>query len=477
LSVRISAVRTAVGDCGAEQRLIKTFSRKGVRFIGAVREDRKSSDRPFIAVLPFAGPDAQLGVPQPVAAITAGKPRLPLPDKPSVAVLAFANLSPDPEQEYFVDGIANDLITALSRYPSLLVIARNSSFSYKGIDVNVQRIGRELGVRYVLEGSVRKVDARFRVTSQLIETESGTHIWANRYDANVTDIFAVQDEITHAVSTAIAPAVADAERHRAVRKPPDKHDSWSAYQRGLWHLSLSRATPEENKVAQQCFAEAIAIDANFSGGYTGLALAQMQESALFATRPVAEARISIKALALRAVANDESDAEAHACLSWALNFDGDYEGALAEARRALTISPNLASAHRALGTTLIFAGEPRQGLIATETSIRLDPRDPLLPWHLNRVAIAHYFAHDYEAAADTARRVVRLYPDFPLIYRWLAAALGQIGRVEEARCALNKAITICGGSFDMYVRERVPWHRAKDYEHMLDGLRKAGWRG
>jgi adenylate cyclase len=324
---------------------------------------------------------------------------------------------------------------------------------------------------------VGKVAARFRVTSQLIETESGTHIWANRYDANVTDIFAVQDEITHDVSTAIAPAVADAERHRAVRKTPDKHDSWSAYQRGLWHLSLSRATSEENKAAQQCFAEAIAINANFSGGYTGLALAQMQESALFATRPVAQARISIKALALRAVANDESDAEAHACLSWALNFDGDYEGALAEARRALTISPNLASAHSALGTTLIFAGEPRQGLIATETSIRLDPRDPLLPWHLNRVAIAHYFARDYEAAVDTARRVVRIYPDFPLIYRWLAAALGQIGRMEEARCALNKAITICGGSFDMYVRERVPWHRAEDYEHMLDGLRKAGWRG
>jgi DNA-binding winged helix-turn-helix (wHTH) protein len=147
LSVRIGAVRTAVGDCGAEQRLIKTFPRKGVRFIGAVREDRKSTDRPFIAVLPFEGAHAQVGVRQPVAAMTTGKPRLPLPDKPSIAVLPFANLSPDPEQEYFVDGIANDLITALSRYPSLLVIARNSSFSYKRIDVNVQRIGRELGVR------------------------------------------------------------------------------------------------------------------------------------------------------------------------------------------------------------------------------------------------------------------------------------------------------------------------------------------
>jgi adenylate cyclase len=477
LSTRLNAVRIAVGDCGAEQRLIKTFPRKGVRFLGEVRDDEKPADRSSSSEsLPLERPLAPLGVPQPVGTITAGKPHLPLPDKPSIAVLPFTSLSPDPEQEFFADGIANDLITALSRYPSLLVIARNSSFSYKGIDVNVQRVGRELGVRYVLEGSVRKVDARVRVTGELIETESGTHIWANGYDADVTDIFAVQDEITHAVSTAIAPAIAGAERLRAVQRRPDKHDSWSAYQRGLWHLS--RATPEDNNAAQQCFAEAIALDANFSGGNSGLALAQMQESGLFAARPVAEARISIKALALRAVACDEGDAEAHACLSWAFNFDGDYEGALAEARRALEISPNLASAHRALGTTLIFAGEPSQGLVALQTSIRLDPRDPLLPWHLNRVAIAHYFARDYPAAVDTARRLIRLHPDFPLIYRWLAAALGQIGRVEEALGALKKAMTVCGGgSFDMYVRERVPWHRVEDYEHMLDGLRKAGWQG
>jgi len=473
LSTRINAVRTAVGDSGVAQRLIKTFPRKGVRFLGAVAEDQKSSGRRSAAALD--GAQARIDGTRRADAIMAEKRHLPLPDKPSIAVLPFANLSADPQQEYFADGIADDIITALSRYRSLLVIARNSSFSYKGIDVNVQRVGRELGVRYVLEGSVRKQNARVRVTSQLIETESGTHIWANRYDANVTDIFDVQDEITHAVSTAIAPAVADAERHRAVRRSADNPDSWSAYQRALWHLS--RMTPDDNKAAQQCFAQAIAIDANFSGGYSGLALAQMQESGLFATRPVAEARISIKALALRAVTNDESDAEAHACLSWALNFDGDYDGALAEARRALAISPNLASAHRALGTTLTFAGEPRQAIDALQTSIRLDPRDPLLPWHLNRVAIAQYFARDYEAAVDTSRRVIRLHPNFPLIYRWLAAALGQIGRAQEARDALDKARTIGGASFDMYVRERVPWHRVEDYDHMVDGLRKAGWGG
>lgn len=453
LAVRINAARLAISDNGQQQRLIRTLPRKGLRFVGDVREH---------SVSPALEADG---------AAKAGM----RPDVPSIAVLPFTNMSDDADQEYFADGISEEIITALCRFRSLFVIARNSTFTYKGRAVDVKDVARELGVRYVLEGSVRKAARRVRVIAQLVDAESGIHVWAERYERPLQDIFAVQDEITHAVSTAIAPVVAEAERHRAVRRSSDKHDSWSAYQRGQWHLS--GATPEDNKAAQQCFAQAIAIDANFSGGYTGLALAQMQESGLFATRPVAEARISIKVLALRAVANDESDAEAHACLSWALNFDGDYDGALAEARRALTISPNLASAHRALGTTLIFAGKPKEGLVALQASIRLDPRDPLLPWHLNRMAIGHYFARDYDAAADTARRVVRLYPDFPLIYRWLAAALGQIGRVEEARDALDRAIAVCGGgSFDMYVRQRVPWHRDEDYEHMLDGLRKAGWR-
>jgi adenylate cyclase len=455
LTTRLNAARKAVGDSGAAQSVIRTVARKGVRFVAEVQEGR---------------PTAHIvrGAAQPAEATL-------LPAKPSIAVLAFANLSSEREQEYFSDGIAEDIITALSRYPSLLVIARNSSFSYKNLSIDVKRVGQELGVRYVLEGSVRKAGRHIRITAQLIETEAGIHIWADRYDGNITDVFTVQDEVTRAVTSAIAPAIADAERQRALRRPPGTHDAWSAYQRGLWHLS--KATREDNRLSQQCFAEAIALDANFAGSHTGLALAQMQESGLFATRGVAEARLSIADLARRAVAIDEGDAEAHACLSWALNFNGDYAGALSEAQRALAISPNLASAHRALGTTLIFSGEPRQGLVALQTSIRLDPRDPLLPWHLNRVAIAHYFAHDYEAAVDAAQRVIRLYPDFPLIYRWLAAALGQSGRADEACDALNRAIVIGGGSFDMYVRQRVPWHRPEDYEHMLDGLRKAGWRG
>jgi adenylate cyclase len=458
VTARLNAARKAVGDSGATQSIIRTLARKGVRFIAEVRAEGR---------LPTGAVGGLPGL--------APAPTIPLPAKPSIAVLPFANLSSDPEQEYFSDGIADDIITALSRYPSLLVIARNSSFTYKDLSVDVKHVGGELGVRYVLEGSVRKAGRQIRVIAQLIETEAGTHIWADRYDGNITNIFVVQDKITRDVTTAIAPAIADAERRRAIRRPPGTHDTWSAYQRGLWHMS--KATREDNRLAQQYFAEAIALDANFSGSHTGLALAQMQESGLFATLGVAEARVSITDLARRAVTIDEGDAEAHACLSWALNFNGDYEGARSEAQRALAISPNLASAHRAMGTTLIFSGAPREGLVALEASIRLDPRDPLLAWHLNRVTIAHYFTANYEAAIDAAKRVIRSYPEFPLTYRWLAAALGQAGRTKEARQALDQAILIGAGTFDMYVRRRVPWHRPEDYEHMLDGLRKAGWQG
>jgi adenylate cyclase len=449
LHVHISALRKALDEHGEGDTYIITVPGRGYRLADPGGSQRSGS--------------SQSSPVQP----------LPLTDKPSIAVLPFANLSADPGQEYFSDGVADDIITALSRYPSLLVIARNSSFSYKNLAVDVKRVGGELGVRYVLEGSVRKADRRIRVTAQLIETDAGAHIWADRYDANITDVFTVQDEITRAVTTAIAPAIADAERQRALRRPA--HDAWNSYQRGLWHMS--KATREDNRQAQQSFAKAITLDANFSGGHHGLALAQMQESGLFATLAVAQARVSIADLARRAVAIDEADAEAHACLSWALNFNGDYEGALSEAQRALLISPNLASAHRAMGTTLIFSGEPRAGRAALEVSIRLDPRDPLLAWHLNRIAIAHYLEGDYEGAIDAAQRVIRSYPEFPLIYRWLAAALGQASRTDEARQALDKAIAIGAGTFDMYVRRRVPWHRPEDYEHMLDGLRKAGWQG
>jgi adenylate cyclase len=204
---------------------------------------------------------------------------LPLPDKPSVAVLPFTNMSADPEQEFFADGIAEDVITALSRYPSLFVIARNSSFTYECRAVDVKRIGRELGVRYVLEGSMRKVGNRTRVTAQLVEADTGNHVWAERYDRDLADIFGLQDDITQAVTVAVTPAIADAELHRAMRKPPGNLDAWAAYQRGLWYLT--KAAAEDNEIAQRYFQQAIDLDPSFSGGYRGLVMANLRQPQRF----------------------------------------------------------------------------------------------------------------------------------------------------------------------------------------------------
>jgi adenylate cyclase len=411
----------------------------------------------------------------------APRPSLPamplpsLPDKPSVAVLPFTNMSADPEQEYFADGIAEDIITALSRFPSLFVIARNSSFTYKGRAVDVKQVGRELGVRYVLEGSLRKAGNRIRVTAQLIETTSGMHVWADRYDRDLADIFAVQDEITTAVTVAIAPAIADAELQRAMRKPPGSLDAWGAYQRGLWHLGQFNA--DHTILAERFFEQAIALDPAFAGGYSGLAAAQLQAANTFMQRDLAAALRSAEALARKAVALDGADAEALTCLGRVLLTQGDYQGARSAIEQAIVLNPNLAIAHGTLGSTLVFSGHPREGLVALERGIRLDPRHPRAGVILNQVVIGLYLSRDYEGAVEAARRVLRAYPDHPLVYRWLAAALGQLGRSDEARQALERAIALSSASFDLYVRHRVPWHREEDHRHMLDGLRKAGWQG
>ena len=400
---------------------------------------------------------------------------LALPDKPSVAVLPFTNMSGDAEQEFVSDGIAEDVITALSRYPSLFVIARNSSFTYKGRAVDVKQVGRELGVRYVLEGSVRKAGNRIRVTAQLVEAGTGNHVWADRYDRDLADIFAVQDEITEAVTIAIAPAIADAELQRAVRKPPDSLDAWAAYQRGLWHLS--EASPDDNTIAQKFFRQAIDLDPTFAGGYSGLALAQLQAAAVYQKLGLLEAQSSAEALARRAVALDGADAEARSCLGWALQARGELQGALSEIERALGMSPNLAVAHGQRGATLIFAGRPKEGLAAVQTSIRLDPRDPFSAIRLLHIACGLYFSREYEEAIEAAKQLIRSYPDFPMIYRWPAAALGQLGRTAEAKEALDKAVSLAPAAFDMYVRKRVPWFRPEDHAHLVEGLRKAGWEG
>ena len=399
---------------------------------------------------------------------------LALPDKPSIAVLPFANMSNNPDQEFFADGIAEDIITALSRYPSLFVIARNSCFTYKTRAVDVKQVGRELGVRYVLEGSLRKSRNRIRVTAQLVEAETGNHVWAERYDRDLTEIFAVQDEITQAVTIAVAPAIAHAEQQRAMRKPPNSLDAWGAYQRGLWHLSKA-ATAADNALAEKFFQVAIEIDPSFAGGYKGLAMSLMRGAAGFQARSIADARGSAESLARQAVTLNGADAEAHATLATAFHFSGDCDAARTEAERALTMTPNLASAHAVLGAALIFSGRAKEGLAALQTSMRLDPSDPYRAVRLNQIVVGLYFTSEYEAVIEAAKRIIQSDPEYPQPYRWLAAALGQLDRAEEARNTLEKAVAASPASFEMYVRNRVPWMRPEDHTTWSRGCeRRAG---
>jgi adenylate cyclase len=329
-------------------------------------------------------------------------------------------------------------------------------------------------VRYVLEGGLRKAGSRIRVTAQLVEAETGKHVWAERYDRDLADIFALQDEITEAVTIAIAPAIADAEQHRAMRKPPQNLDAWAAYQRGLWHMS--KATANDCGRAEKFFRQAIDLDPNFADGYCGLALAQMQAAIQFQTCELENALNSAGSSARRAVALDANNAIAHSRLSGALFLRCDYDGALAEAECALALSPNLDLGYWQRGLTLIWGGRPEAGVKDVQTSLRLEPRGSDLAHRLVHLAAGYYFSHAYDEAAEAAKYAIRSFPEFPNSYRWLAAALGQLGRTEEAKEALDKAIAIAPASFNMFVRQRVPWHRPEDHAHMLEGLRKAGWR-
>jgi adenylate cyclase len=338
----------------------------------------------------------------------------------------------------------------------------------------VKQVSRELGVRYLLEGSVRRGGNRVRVSAQLIDTETGHHLWAERYDRDVADVFAVQDEITEAVATAIVPTVAEIERQRAVRRPPESLGAWEAYQRGLWHISQMSQTDYER--AKQLFQRAIELDPNFGAAYSALAQATTSEATLFQTHSIGEAVQEATGYAQRAIALDPMDALGHSCRGIELTLQGDYEGGLAEARRALAISPNLANAHSCLGTVLLFSGHPREGIDALRRALRQDPYDPYRFIRLPQIGTGHYLLGEYNSAVEALKETIRSYPNHPWAHSRLAAALGQLGRVGEAQASLHKAIAVAPKYFDMIVRHRAPWWRPEDHEHLLDGLRKAGWR-
>jgi adenylate cyclase len=446
LTSHINSVRKAIGDTGEEKRLIRTITRKGYRFVGTVREN--------------AAPERT----DPARADGAG---LSLPDRPSIAILPFLNLSGDPSQDYFVDGMVEDIITELSRIRWLFVIARNSSFTYKAQAVDVKRVAHELGVRYVLEGSVRRGGDRLRITAQLIDALSGAHIWAERYDRDLINIFAVQDEITANVAGVIEPTLAAAEQQRVLRKPLERLDAWEAYQRGLWHFN--KYGPNENRTAQTFFRQAIALDPNFAPGHHGYALALQWEIWHFSTRPFTDVQGIPLAEARLAVSLDDKDATAHAVLAHMLMWCSEWEAAIAEGRTAHALNPNSAFVISMLGCVLGFGGYREESLDRLRQAMRASPNDPLTWLWLLWMGMIQLYARKFEASVATMQQVVRLRPGGTIAHVAMASALAHLGRLDEAREHLSR-----GRAFLEDPRyQHLPWSRPVDSALRAEGIRLA----
>jgi adenylate cyclase len=395
--------------------------------------------------------------------------------KPSIAVLPFVNVSGDPEQEYFADGIAEEIITTLSRIRSIFVIARNSSFTYKGRSADVRQIGRELGVRYIVEGSVRRDRSRIRIISQLVDTESGSHIWAERFDRHLEDIFAVQDEITRAIVEALAPAISHAERQRAMTRPPENLGAWEAYQRSLWHWSKQGS--ENRCAARALLQQAVTLDPRFGHSHAMLAWLHLSEATLGTGLSLREGVKLAEAEARTAVDLDPNNAMGHAMLAWAFDHQGQLESALDEADLAVGLNPNDPWAQMTRGRVLVYSGRSVEGREPLTTALRLDPRGPTAPTAMHFLGVGSYFERNYLGTVAMTRRAIREFPDFPRPYPVLAAALGQLGQTGEARIALDASIAASPTYFETMTGSRMPYYSHQDHEHLLDGLRKAGWRG
>jgi adenylate cyclase len=314
------------------------------------------------------------------------------------------------------------------------------------------------------------------VNAQVVDAVAGNQIWADRYDRNIGEVFAVQDEIALAVTRAIRPALADVEQRHALRKPPETLGAWEAYQRGLWHLSQKKR--EAMSQARVFFNQALALDPTLAAAHAALAALFTTEGVFLTSRPLGEALALAAEEARKALDLDPMNADAHAFQGIGSGHTGDYEGGFDHTERALSINPSSAPAYHAKGWLLIMSGRSlAEGREAIQLASRLDPRGTLDIGGRVLLAVSHYFEHDYEATVAITRRLLNDRPDHPYTYRWLAASLGQLGRAYDARAALDKATMLAPAEIELFVRQRVPWMRPEDHEHMVEGLRKAGWQG
>jgi TolB-like protein len=455
LTSRINAARKAVCDSGENQKLIRTVARKGLRFVGSVTTHESP---------PAVGPSADE-----LHALV--RPALPLPDRPAIAVLPFVNMSGDPEQEYFSDGISEDIITALSKLRWFFVIARNSSFVYKGKAVHLKQIAEELGVGYVVEGSVRKIGDRVRITAQLNDVATGSHIWAERYDRDLADVFAVQDEITEAIVAAIEPQIYAAENVRARRKPPDNLDAWDLVMRALSHYW--RVTRQDNVVAQALLEKATSIDPNY-GHALGLLATSYMFSAHMGWADLARVVPIAERAALAATLADSEDPWAHLALGCVHLFARRFDDSLAELEWALQLNPSFSLAQGYYGLALCYCGRWTEGDSAARRALRLSPRDPLSAVYYGIASYAQYIGRNYDEAMRLASEGIRRRADFVGAHRVLTAAAGMAGQADVAAAALQELRRAQPNISLDWIARHMPIKENAEREHYLEGFRRAG---
>lgn len=460
LTSHINAARKAIGDSGQEQRFIRTVARKGFRFIGEVREED-----PGHHAIPLS--------PELANPLWQSPPTLALPDRPSIAALPFLNLSRDPEQEYFADGVVEDIISALSRIRWLFVAARNSSFTYKGRAVDVKQVGRELGVRYVLEGSVRKASNRVRITGQLIDAETGSHLWSERFDSTLGDIFELQDQITESVVGAIAPQLEQAEIERAKRKPTESLDAYDYYLRGM--TNFHQGSREAVGQALPLFYKAIQLDPDFASAYgMGAWCIFWRKINGWMIDPEQEVAEGAR-LARRAVELGKNDAVALTRGGHALShFIGDVEGGIALLDRALVLDPNLSSAWFLSAYLRAFHGEPDEAIERFARAMRLSPLDPEIFRMQAGTALAHLFAGRFDIASSWAEKAFRELPTFLIAVSIVAASHALAGRTDEARRAMQHLRRLDPALRISNLTDWIGIMRPQDFATFAAGLRTAG---
>jgi TolB-like protein len=458
LTTRINAVRRAVGDSGEEQRLVRTMPRKGFRFVGEVRHEA-----------PQKAPRDDGAIATPSVA--------PLEDnaghRPALVVLPFTNMGGDPEQDYFADGITEDIITALSRWRSFGVIARNSAFTYKGRAVDVKQVGRELGVAYVLEGSVRRAGNRIRITAQLIETATAAHVWAERYDRELADVFEVQDGISRAIASVIEPVVGRHERLRSGNKPPASLEAWDCLNHGLY--LLYKFNPTDNLAARTWFERAIALDPDLSRAHTSLAYTYQREIVQGTAADRDHAIRQQIAHARRGAELDEGDSYPHLILAFGYRWARRHDLCLAEAHKASASNPYDGWALAMLGLALDISGQHREGAETMERANTLNPREPHAKWYPYLIGRAYLSARDLPAAELWARRSVDADAGYVNGYLLLACILGHQGRKKDAADTLAAAERLHPG-YAVYWLSLREYRDDEDNERLAEGLAKAGFK-